>query len=59
MAARDCMPAQPGSIVEMQTRTGVEVSNFSPFALRAYLFSSEIQARIFLYLSVPYPLLVM
>jgi hypothetical protein len=53
------MPAQPGSIVEMQTRTGVEVSNFSPFALRAYLFSSEIQARIFLYLSVPYPLLVM
>jgi len=28
VAARDCMPAQPGSIVEMQTRTGVEVCTF-------------------------------
>jgi hypothetical protein len=52
------MPAQPGSITEIQTRTGVEVSNFSPFALPAYLFSSEIQPRNFIYLSVPCPLLL-
>jgi len=28
VAARDCMPAQPGSITEIQTRTGVEVCTF-------------------------------